>query len=108
MSVGIPLIKLVVLFWLSLSVRFPHRRLLRFRTRLHRLVDEINPWSFLDPFIVALNASMLAYPGIADVRPAPGVLAFSLVVVLTMIASRLFDARLMWDAVERKAEQETR
>lgn len=107
-SIGIPLTKLLVLFWLALSVRFPHRRLLRMRTRLHRIVDEINPWSFLDPFIVALNASMLAYPGIVDVRPAPGVLAFSLVVVLTMVASRLFDARLMWDAVERKAPLEAR
>jgi paraquat-inducible protein A len=107
-SVGIPLTKLAVLFWLSLSVRFPHTRLLWLRTRLHRVVDEINPWSFLDPYIVALNASMLAYPGVVGVRPAPGVLAFSMVVVLTMIASRLFDARLMWDAAERKALQEIR
>lgn len=107
-SICIPAAKLIVLIWLALSVRFPHRSLLQFRTRLHRVVDEINSWSFIDPFIVALNASMLAYPGVVDVRPAPGVLAFSLVIVLTMIASRMFDARLMWDAVEKQARAEAR
>lgn len=102
-SIGIPVVKLLVLFWLTLSVRFPHRFGLLLRTRLHRLVDGINHWSFLDPFIVALNASMLAFPGVVSVRPAAGALAFSLVVVLTMIASRMFDARLMWDAVEDRS-----
>ncbi len=101
-SIGIPIGKLCVLLWLTLSVRFPHRVGLLWRTWLHRVVDEINHWSFLDPFIVALNASMLAYPGVVSVEPAAGALAFSLVVVLTMIASRMFDARLMWDAVEDK------
>jgi paraquat-inducible protein A len=99
-SIAVPGLKLVTLLWMVLSVRFPHRALLRFRARLHRFVDEINHWSFIDPFIVALNAAMLSYPGVVSVSPAPGALAFSLVVVLTMIASRMFDARLMWDAVE--------
>lgn len=99
-SVCIPAAKLIVLIWMALSVRFPHRAGLVLRTRLHRIVDEVNHWSFIDPFIVALNAAMLSYPGVADVRPAAGILAFSVVIVLTMIASRMFDARLMWDAVE--------
>lgn len=102
LSVMIPVLKLFTLTWLVLSIRFPHRPFLVLRARLHRLVDELNHWSFIDPFIVALNAAMLSYPGVVSVSAAPGTLAFSMVVVLTMIASRMFDPRLMWDAVERK------
>ncbi len=101
-SVGIPAMKLVALTWLTLSVRFPHWRALRLRTRVHRFVDEINHWSFVDPFIVALNAAMMAYPGIVSVQAGAGALPFALVVVLTMIASRTFDARLMWAAAEAR------
>jgi paraquat-inducible protein A len=32
------------------------------------------------------------------VRPEPGAIAFAAVVIVTMIASRCFDARVMWDA----------
>lgn len=108
LSVMIPIAKLLTLIWLAAGVRFPHRWGLRARTRLHRTVDEINHWSFIDPFIVALNAAMLSFPGVVSVSAGPGALAFSLVVVLTMIASRMFDARLMWDAIEAKSVREDR
>lgn len=101
-SIMIPGLKLVTLLWLVLSVHFPHRRLLIFRARLHRFIDSINHWSFIDPFIVALNVAMLSFPGIISASAAAGSLAFSLVIVLTMIASRMFDSRLIWDALERR------
>lgn len=107
-SVMVPGLKLLALLWMTLSVRWPHRRFMLLRVRLHRLVDAINHWSFIDPFIVALNAAMLSYPGVVAVAPAAGALAFSLVIVLTMIASRMFDARLMWDALERQPVTEPR
>lgn len=102
-SIAVPVVKIAALIWLALGVRFPHRRMLRARTRVHRLVDEINNSSFLDTYIVALNAAMLDYPGIADVRTGPAALPLALIVVLTMVASRSFDARLMWDAAGRKS-----
>jgi paraquat-inducible protein A len=71
------------------------------RTKIHRVLADINPWSFTDPFIVALTIPLLSYPGIADVNAGPGALPFALVVVLTMLASRYFDTRLMWDAAEK-------
>lgn len=102
-SIAVPVVKIAALIWLALSVRFPHRRWLQARTRIHRFVDEINNSSFLDTYIVALNAAMLAYPGVADVQTGPAALPLALIVVLSMIASRTFDARLMWDAAGRKA-----
>jgi paraquat-inducible protein A len=35
---------------------------------------------------------------LTTVDPGPGIASFAAVVVLTMIAARAFDPRLMWDA----------
>jgi paraquat-inducible protein A len=101
-SVAIPVLKLLILGWLLLRVRYPRPRGLKLRTKIYRAIREINRWSFVDPFIVALTAPLMAYPGIADVHTGAGALPFALVVVLTMLASHCFDTRLMWDAAERR------
>lgn len=101
-SIAIPVMKLAGLVWMTLRVKFPRAKGLVLRTRVHRVIDEINRWSFTDPFIIALSAPLLSYPGLADVHAGPGALPFALVVVLTMFASRVFDSRLMWDAVEKQ------
>lgn len=103
-SIAVPASKLVVLAWLMLRVKYPRMCGLVLRTRLHRIVDEINRWSFVDPFIVAMTAPLMAYPGIANVHAGPGALPFALMVVLTMLASGYFDTRLMWDAAEQADE----
>jgi paraquat-inducible protein A len=100
-SVAIPVLKLVVLGWMMLRVKYPRAKGLVLRTKIYRLVQEINRWSFVDPFIVALTAPLMAYPGIADVHTGAGALPFALVVVLTILASHCFDTRLMWDAAEK-------
>ena len=67
-----------------------------------RRISRVPPWmESRGAFIVALTMPIMAYPGIADVHAGPGALPFALVVVLTMLASRYFDTRLMWDAAEK-------
>jgi paraquat-inducible protein A len=100
-SIAIPVLKLVALVWLMFRVKHPRAKGLVLRTKIHRVLADINPWSFTDPFIVALTIPLLSYPGIADSHAGPGALPFALVVVLTMLASRYFDTRLMWDAAEK-------
>ena len=102
-SVAIPVAKLAGLLWFIIRIRYPRAKGLVLRTKCHRLIHEINRWSFTDPYIVALTAPLMAYPGIADVHAGPGVLPFALVVVLTMLASQGFDSRLMWDATRESA-----
>ena len=71
-SVAIPVLKLVVLGWMMLRVKYPRAKGLVLRTKIYRLIQEINRWSFVDPFIVALTAPLMAYPGIADVHHRSG------------------------------------
>jgi len=102
-SVMIPLLKLVGLSWLLVRVNRPAKRGLRWRTRLHRVIHRIGRWSHIDPFIVAMTAPLMSFAGVAEVHVGRAALPFALVVTLTMLASRGFDARLMWDASERRA-----
>jgi paraquat-inducible protein A len=39
---------------------------------------------------------------LANVAAGPGAVYFAAVVILTMLAAKSFDPRLIWDAVDRK------
>jgi paraquat-inducible protein A len=41
--------------------------------------------------------ALVQFGKVASVYPGPGALAFAAVVILTMLAARSFDPRLMWD-----------
>ena len=60
----------------------------------------IGRWSNIDIFMISLLAAMVQFGTLTTVRPEPGAIAFAAVVVITMVASRCFDTRLMWDAAE--------
>ncbi|AWN17142.1 paraquat-inducible protein A [Salinisphaera sp. LB1] len=102
-SVLIPMLKLIGLSWLYMSVRYPSNRALVLRTHLARIIHRIGRWSNTDPFIAALMVPMISFHGIANVHLGKAALPFALVVTLTMLASRSFDTRLMWDAAEARS-----
>jgi paraquat-inducible protein A len=99
-SIVIPLIKLLALFFLTISVRLGTVRWLRFRTRLYRFIDIIGPWSMLDVFLLAVLVSLVKLGQLATVLPGPGLVAFTCVVVLTILASSTFDPKLIWQNAE--------
>ncbi len=99
-SVAVPFAKLIVL---SLFLVAVHRRWSRWlvqRTRLYRFIDEIGRWSNLDPFTVMVFAPMVQFNQVAHVDIMIGSTFFTASVVLSMVATRAFDPRLMWDAAE--------
>ena len=70
------------------------------RARLYRLIERLGRWSMTDIFVVAILAALIQLRGVATVRVGPGAMAFGAVVVLTMMATRAFDPRLIWDRGE--------
>jgi paraquat-inducible protein A len=97
-SIAIPFVKLAGLSWFLISIRQRSRKRLRFKTRMYRLIDEIGRWSNTDVFTIAVFLPLLQFGQIISTQAALGAPAFILVVVSTMLASRAFDPRLMWDA----------
>ena len=78
--------------------RLRSRRWLVGRTRLFRFIDRIGRWSNIDLFMISILVALVQFGALTSVRPEPGAVAFAAVVVITMLASRSFDARVMWDA----------
>jgi paraquat-inducible protein A len=97
-SVMVPLGKLVALVYLLITVQRGWLVSSRERTRLYRMVEFIGRWSMLDVFVVTFTVALVQLQPLMSVQPAPGVLFFAAVVVLTMIAAESFDPRLIWDS----------
>ena len=95
-SILIPLFKLLGLFFLTFSTRHasPNRR--RQRTWIYRVIEVIGPWAMLDVFLLSTLVALVKLKQLATVLPGPGLLAFTAVVVLTILASASFDPKLIW------------
>jgi paraquat-inducible protein A len=97
-SIVVPLLKLFGLSLLLAMTRLKSRRWLVGRTQLYRFIDRIGRWSNIDIFMISILVALVQFGTLTSVRAEPGAIAFAAVVVITMIASRCFDTRLMWDA----------
>jgi paraquat-inducible protein A len=102
-SFTIPFLKLLGLGYCLLSVFRRSDRRLVLKTRVYRIVEEIGRWSMVDPFVIACFVPVMRYNSFIYGRAEPAAPAFAAVVILTMIAARTFDPRLMWDAAGQRA-----
>ena len=96
-SVMIPIAKLLALAYLLVTAQASSARNQRERIRLYRFVDVIGRWSMLDVFVDSFMAAVAQLPPFLWIDPGPGLAFFLSVVVLTMLAARSFDTRLIWD-----------
>lgn len=100
-SIAIPLLKLFGLLFLVLTARVSRARRLRNRTRLYKFIDAIGPWAMLDVFLLAVLVALVKLGDLATVLPGPGLIAFTAMVVLTLLASASFDPKLIWSGHDR-------
>ena len=103
-SVMIPLAKLAALAYLLITVQRGSARNNRERTRLYRVLEIIGRWSMVDVFVATFVVALIQLKPLMSVAPEPGVLFFSAVVILTIIAAESFDPRLIWDSSQGKQE----
>ena len=99
-SIVVPLFKLLGLFLLVTTAK--SMRWQSERTSLYRFIDVIGPWAMLDVFLLAVLVAIVKLEQLATVLPGPGLIAFTCVVVLTILASMSFDPRLIWDKPEQR------
>ena len=97
-SIVVPFLKLFALAWFAISIHTRSQRHLRLKTRLYRLIVVIGRWSHIDVFTVVVFLPLMHLRGFLAVSVGWALPAFLAVVVLTMIATDLFDPRAMWQA----------
>jgi paraquat-inducible protein A len=95
-SIIIPVLKLAGLGWLLVSTRrgVPGDR--RRLTRVYAAIDFIGRWSMLDVFLAAFLTGLVQFGEFSTVTPRAGIVAFASAVVLTVLATRAFDPRVLW------------
>jgi len=57
----------------------------------------------VDVFMIAILTALVKLGALASIEPGHGALAFSGVVILTMVAAMSFDPKLIWDVIDERA-----
>jgi paraquat-inducible protein A len=96
-SVIIPLAKIMALAYLLITIKRPSTSNRHERLRLYRLVEFVGRWSMLDVYVVTFTVALIQMQPLMSIKPGAGILFFAAVVVLTMIAARNYDPRMIWD-----------
>jgi len=99
-SVLLPLLKIMSLSYLLISVGHVSTRRQIENARLYRMADLVGRWSMLDVFVVAIIVALVQLEKFSIVIPGVGATAFASVVILTMLATKSFDPKLIWDKKE--------
>ena len=96
-SMVVPVLKLCVLVFLLLSVQFHWRWRPRKRTRMYHMMEMFGHWSMVDIFLVSILTALVQLDQLTSIEPGIGATYFGAVVILTMLAAKSFDPRLIWD-----------
>jgi paraquat-inducible protein A len=111
-SLLVPIVKMLILTWLCLVAGDSRPEGRPLQHRLYQVTEFIGRWSMVDVFVVAILVALIRSGAVMSVYPGPAALAFCGVVVLTMLAARTFDPKLIWadpetDVMLEKTETRT-
>lgn len=101
-SIVFPLLKLGGLIAITAG-RDGLRR--RARRLSWRIVDLTGRWGMLDVLLVAVVVAWVKVGDLVDIQPGPAALSFTLVVILSLIATALFDPHALWDETPIQTDQ---
>ncbi|QAR34400.1 paraquat-inducible membrane protein A [Geovibrio thiophilus] len=98
----VPLFKLGSIFYLLTALRVKDRLTNSAKTRLFHLIEVIGKWSMLDIYVITIMAGLVNMGFLIQIKGGAGATFFAATVITTMLASKSFDTRLIWD---KKGEQ---
>lgn len=92
-SVIIPVLKLLGLLFLVWGPKDwrPHAR-----ARLFRMIEWSGKWGMLDVLLIAILVAWVKMGDLVSIRPGKAVVAFCLMVFLSLVSSAYFDAKAIW------------
>lgn len=96
-SILIPVGKLIALAGLLLAIQCGWTANMRHKMMMFRVVHWIGRWSMLDIFVVGVLVALVQFGNLAYIVGQAGAMAFTGVVIFTMLAANTLDTRLIWD-----------
>jgi len=95
-SVAVPMAKMLVLAWLNYSVHHQHVHFSKERIKLYRLAEFVGRWSMVDVYVVIILVTLIQLGNTMSIYPGGAALAFSGVVITTMLAAMSFEPQFIW------------
>jgi len=97
-SILLPLVKLVLLLLITKA-----RPLLSQHGRAHtyRWIEWAGRWGMLDVLLIAVLVAWLKLRDVVAVEPGPAAWTFTLMVLMSLLASTWFDPHAVWDRDEK-------
>lgn len=104
-SILVPLLKIVglTIYLTAISFRLPISKKM-LMVGFH-IIEWIGRWSMLDLFVISITVALVNMGQLLDAKPAPAATAFALVILLTQMAAKVLDTRLLWDRLESKDDK---
>ena len=97
-SICIPLLKIISVLIMILMAKYGifknHKKMM---TIYYRVNDAWGKYSMLDVFVVVIAASFVQFDQLVRIESGTAIMPFTLVVFFTMMASKSFDVRLIWE-----------
>jgi paraquat-inducible protein A len=105
-SVAVPLAKILVMAWLNYSVQYQHTHFPQERIILYRLAEFVGRWSMVDIYVVIILVSLIQLGNTMSIYPGGAALAFSGVVITTMLAAMSFEPQFIWQTKKNLYSEE--
>jgi len=96
-SIMVPVLKIAGILIILLSIQLRWKINHRQRLYMFKAIDVIGKWSMVDLFVISLMVAVMDRGALMSFVPGPAATAFASVVLLTLLAAKSFDTRLMWD-----------
>lgn len=93
-SLVVPLLKLLGLLGIT---AFGHVLSRRWRAATYRLIEWTGRWGMLDVLLISVVVAWVKVGDLVTVTPGPAAVTFTLVVLLSLVASAWFDPHAIWD-----------
>jgi paraquat-inducible protein A len=100
-SVAVPVAKIMAMCLLNYSVQQQSQTFRLERTKLYRVTELVGRWSMVDVFVVIVLVSLIQLGNTMSIYPGAAVLAFSGMVILTMLAAMSFNPQLIWNQKDK-------
>ena len=95
-SIVIPIFKITGLFILLIVAKNKQEKPLPY-VKLYQFLKFIGRWSMLDIFVIVILKQLIQFGFFGSVNIQLGTFAFSMLVIITMIANMMFDPRTLYD-----------
>lgn len=95
-SIIFPLLKILFLIELSL-LRILHRR---YKALTYRIMESAGKWSMMDVLLLAFMVMLVKLGNLVTFHFGYGVVAFTLCVAMSLVASMSFDPHAIWEKEE--------